>query len=102
MNLHNETTPRQSAPSPVGQGRLVDKVGVITGAASGIGTEIAFAFAREGAKVVIADLDRKAAQATASEIDPDEQRALGIAMDVSDEGQIQARMARAVETFGRH
>jgi 3-hydroxybutyrate dehydrogenase len=48
----------------------MDQVAVITGAASGIGKEIALAFAAEGAKVVIADLDPKAAQETASEIDP--------------------------------
>ena len=42
------------------------QVAVVTGAASGIGKEIACAFAREGATVAITDLDRKAAQETAS------------------------------------
>ncbi|WP_095081939.1 3-hydroxybutyrate dehydrogenase [Mesorhizobium sophorae] len=79
----------------------MDKVVVITGAASGIGKELALTFAREGAKVVIADLDLKAAQETALEIDPASQRALGIGMDVSNEEQVENGMARAVETFGR-
>ena len=82
-------------------GRLVGKVAVITGSASGIGKEIAFTFAREGAKVVIADLDRKAAEQAAFEIDPAAQRAIGVAMDVSNEEQVEAGMTRAVEAFGR-
>jgi 3-hydroxybutyrate dehydrogenase len=82
-------------------GRLIDKVVAITGAASGIGKEIALTFAREGAKVVIADLDLKAARETALEIDPAAQRALGVGMDVSNEEQVESGMARAVETFGR-
>jgi 3-hydroxybutyrate dehydrogenase len=52
--------------------RLKDKVAIITGAASGIGKDIAVVFAREGAKVAIADLNQKAADATAREIDPGE------------------------------
>ena len=74
---------------------------MITGAASGIGKEIALAFAREGAKVVIADLDPKAAKETAFEIDPLLHRALGVAMDVSNEEQVEAGIARVIETFGR-
>ena len=82
-------------------GRLLDKVAVITGAASGIGREIALTFAREGAKVVIADLDQKAAQQAAAEIDPLAKRALGVTMDVSNEEQVESGMARVIEAFGR-
>ena len=68
--------------------RLKDKVAIITGAASGIGKEIAILFAREGAKVAVADLSQKAADATAREIDPSGKRAIGIAMDVANEEQV--------------
>jgi 3-hydroxybutyrate dehydrogenase len=80
--------------------RLKDKVAVITGAASGIGKEIAIAFAREGAKVVIADLNQKAADATAKELDPAGGRALGVAMDVANEDQVNAGIDKAITTFG--
>ena len=80
--------------------RLKDKVAVITGAASGIGKEIASTFAREGAKIVIADLNQKAADATASELDPAGRRALGVAMDVANEDQVNAGIDKAIATFG--
>lgn len=81
--------------------RLQDKVAVITGAASGIGLEIARTFAREGALVVIADLNQAGADAAAASFDPTGKRALGVAMDVTDETQVDAGMARAVAAFGR-
>lgn len=81
--------------------RLQDKVAVITGAASGIGKEIAHTFAGAGAKVVIADLDRDGAETTARDIDPSGKGALGLAMDVTNEEQVEAGVARVVETFGR-
>src|SRR5712671_4225895 len=80
--------------------RLKDKVAIVTGAANGIGKEIAVIFAREGAKVAIADLDQKAADATASEIDPTGKRVVGVAMDVANEQQVDDGTAKVVETFG--
>ena len=80
--------------------RLKDKVAVITGAASGIGKEIASTFAREGAKIVIADLNQKAADTTAVELDPAGRRALGVAMDVANEDQVNAGIDKAIATFG--
>jgi 3-hydroxybutyrate dehydrogenase len=81
--------------------RLDDKVAIITGAASGIGKEIAIVFARAGAKVVIADLDKKAADATAKEIDPSGKRAIGVAMDVTSEEQVDKGTEEVVKAFGR-
>ena len=80
--------------------RLKDKVAIVTGAASGIGKEIAKTFAREGARVVIADLNQKAADATATELGG-AGKALGVAMDVTNEQQVDTGVARTVQQFGR-
>ena len=80
--------------------RLQNKVAIVTGAASGIGKQIALTFAREGGLVAIADLNRDAANATAREIDPAGKGAMGIAMDVTDEKQVEAGTAKVIETFG--
>ena len=81
--------------------RLQDKVAIITGAASGIGKEIATVFVREGAKVAIADLDKKAADATAKELDSSGKRVIGVAMDVTVEDQVEAGTTEIIKTFGR-
>ena len=80
--------------------RFSDKVAIITGAASGIGKDIALVFAREGAKVAIADLDKAAAEATANQIRAGGSQALGIAMDVTDEKAVEDGVAAVVEAFG--
>jgi 3-hydroxybutyrate dehydrogenase len=79
--------------------KLQGKRALITGAASGIGKEIARLFAREGARVAIADLDIKAAQAAASQISTSPGQAIGVAMDVTDEAAVNAGVARMVEAF---
>ena len=79
---------------------LQDKVAVVTGAASGIGKEIAREFFANGAKVVIADLNIDAANATAHELDPSGERAIGVAMDVTDEAQVDAGIDAAAAKLG--
>jgi len=80
--------------------RLKDKVAIVTGAASGIGKEIALTYAREGAKVAVADLDKGAADAAAGEILAAGGQALGIAMDVTSEQAVNEGVAAVVATFG--
>ena len=76
--------------------KLKDKVCIVTGAASGIGKEIAMTYAREGGKVVIADMNKVAAQAAADEINAAGGTAIAVAMDVTDEAQVNAAVAEAV------
>jgi 3-hydroxybutyrate dehydrogenase len=80
--------------------KLVDKVCIVTGAASGIGREIAARFAREGARVVIGDLNRAAADAAAAAIGNEGGQAMAVAMDVTDEAQVNAAVAEVVEAWG--
>ena len=80
--------------------RLSGMVSIITGAASGIGRDIAKRFAAEDAQVVIADLQLASAQATADEINRAGGIAIGVAMDVSDESAVEAGVAAAFERFG--
>jgi 3-hydroxybutyrate dehydrogenase len=80
--------------------RLQDQVAIVTGAASGIGKEIARKFAAEGAKVIIADLNGHAAEATAAEL-AGVGCTLGVGMDVTDKAQVESSVTKAVEAFGR-
>ena len=79
---------------------LKDKVAVVTGAASGIGKEIARQFFAEGAKVAIADLNIDAAKATAAEFDASGTRAIGVAMDVTKEDQVDKGIDEVAERLG--
>ena len=79
--------------------KLRNKVAIVTGAASGIGKEIALRYAREGAKVAIADLNLQAAQAVAGEITRAGGEALALAMDVTNEEQVNAAIAAVVREW---
>ena len=80
--------------------KLEGKSAMITGAASGIGREIALVYAREGARVAIADINGRAADATAGEIRKGGGEAIGVAMDVTSEAAVRAGTAAVVEAFG--
>lgn len=80
--------------------RLKDKVAIVTGAASGIGKEIAIVYAKEGAKVAIADLNLNQAQQTADEIQSMGGKAMAVAMNVTDEGQVNAGVDSVASNYG--
>jgi NAD(P)-dependent dehydrogenase (short-subunit alcohol dehydrogenase family) len=79
---------------------IAGKVAVVTGAASGIGRATALALAREGASVVVADLDEAGGQETVGLIADEGGTALYVRCDVSEARSIEALFARAVEEFG--
>jgi NAD(P)-dependent dehydrogenase (short-subunit alcohol dehydrogenase family) len=76
-------------------------VAIITGGASGIGRAAAFALAREGASVVIGDIDGDSAEKTAIEIRNTGCRASSVCMDVTRSVDVQNLVRRAVEEYGR-
>jgi len=80
--------------------KLSNKIAIVTGAASGIGKEIAATYAREGAKVAIADMNMAAAQTAADELKAAGASAMAVAADVTDEGQVNAAVAAVVQAWG--
>ena len=81
-------------------GRVQDRVVIVTGGAGGIGTAACRAIAAEGGKVVVADLDEKAALAVADRITADGGSATSVGVDVTDRSEVRAMVQTAVETFG--
>jgi meso-butanediol dehydrogenase/(S,S)-butanediol dehydrogenase/diacetyl reductase len=81
--------------------RLDGRTVVVTGGASGIGAGLASGFAREGANVVIADLDLEHAETLASEIAASGGSATAVRVDVTDREAVRAGIAHAVERYGR-
>ena len=80
--------------------QLAGKVAYVTGSASGIGKAIATLYAQEGAKVAIADLNQAAAEAAAAELRAQGFEALGLAVNVTNEEQVDASVEQTVRQFG--
>ena len=88
QNIHNR---------PAGQGRLAGKIAIVTGAAQGFGKGIAEELYKEGATIVIADMNAPLAEQVAREMG---ERACAIAVNVADEESVANMVAQTVEKFG--
>lgn len=80
--------------------QLNGKVAVVTGAASGIGKEIALTLARAGATIAIADLNQAGADAVAKEIEQAGGKAMGVAMDVTSEDAVNQGIDKVAAAYG--
>jgi len=81
--------------------RLKDKVALITGGARGIGQAIAMTFAKEGADIVVADLNLETAQKTASEIEGLGRKALALEMDVTSYEKVEEGINKILDKMGK-
>ena len=82
-------------------GRVAGKAALVTGAGSGIGRAAAVRLAREGARVIVADIDAASGQETAAIIGQTGGHAFFVRADVSRSDEVQAMVAAAVDKFGR-
>jgi 3-oxoacyl-[acyl-carrier protein] reductase len=81
--------------------RLAGKIAIVTGAASGFGAEMARQFAREGARVAVADINAEGARAVTAEIEAGHPgAATAVACDVTQRGQVEALVATTRAAFG--
>ncbi len=82
-------------------GRLDDRVIIVTGGAAGIGRAFAEGFVREGASVVLADINGEASERSAEELRQAGGQALGLTVDVSDQAQTEMMVAETLSRFGK-
>jgi len=81
--------------------RLAEKTALITGAGSGMGRLASQMFAREGARIVAADVTEGSLNETVASVEAEGGAITGVAMDVTDAGSVQAAIAAGVKAFGR-
>ena len=80
---------------------LEGKIAIVTGAAQGIGKAIALCFAREGADVIISDINKEKAEEVAGEIESLGRRSLSLAVDVTDDEEIGKAVTKSLDKFNR-
>ena len=83
------------------EGRLSDKVAIVTGAARGMGAETAKTFYKEGGNVVLCDLQKDQIERKAKELDPNGARSLGLRIDVTNPQEVKALVSTTVDRFGK-
>ncbi|HLG64166.1 MAG TPA: glucose 1-dehydrogenase [Ktedonosporobacter sp.] len=81
--------------------RLANKVAIITGSAGGMGQAAAWLFAREGASVVVTDVQAEAGEETARRIRDEGGNAIFVKADVANEDQVKGMVSAAIEAYGR-
>ncbi|GCE28639.1 short-chain dehydrogenase [Dictyobacter alpinus] len=81
--------------------RLDHKIALVTGSGSGIGREIALLYARQGAHVIIADIQQDAASRVVDEITAEDGHAQAVQLNVNDEAQVQSVLAQLAQQHGR-
>src|SRR5205823_12076644 len=95
MSTHRATGGKSMA------GRVDGKVALVTGGASGIGRATALTFAREGAKLVIADMNAEGGQQTVHMITEKGGEGTFVQVDVTSTSAVEAMISKTVETYGR-
>ncbi len=81
--------------------RLVNKVAIVTGAGSGIGRATANLFAKEGAKVIVADVNPNSGRETVEEISKNGGTAIQVIVDVSRADEVEEMIEKCVDNFGK-